>query len=172
MSSNLSAVVQKLVQNLTNLPVLEELMTPDATWMSLTFDDPELKKIMPWVGVNVGPKELPKIFAAIQRYWKTLDFQITDAIEQGSRVGLFGSFTYKAIATGKQVTSPFSLLARFEGEKIASVQFLEDSFGTAYSFKTGGKSLFYGEEVQVSLRVSPKFLKPHRSQPSVVGGLK
>jgi len=38
--------------------------------------------------------------------------------------------------TGKQITSPFGLLARFEGDKVAYVQFLDDSYGTAGSFKT------------------------------------
>jgi len=81
------------------------------------------------------------------------DFKVTDAIEQGSRVALFGSFTYKSNATGKEITSPFSLLARFEEDKVAYVQFLEDSYGTAGSFKTGGATRFHsdpsGKEVEV-----------------------
>jgi hypothetical protein len=56
-------------------------------------------------------------------------------------------------ATGKETTSPFGLLARFEGGKVAYVQFLEDSYGTAGSFKTGGSSRFRsdpaGKEVEV-----------------------
>ena len=32
---------------------------------------------------------------------------------------------------GKEITSPFSLLARFEGDKVACLQFLEDSYGNA-----------------------------------------
>jgi hypothetical protein len=35
-------------------------------------------------------------------------------IEQGGRVAFFGSFTYKSNVTGKEVTSPLSLLTRFE----------------------------------------------------------
>jgi hypothetical protein len=81
------------------------------------------------------------------------DGKVTDTIEQGNRVALFGSFTYKSNVTGKEITSPFGLLARFEGEKVAYVQFLEDSYGTAGSFKTGGKTRFHsdpsGKEVEV-----------------------
>src|SRR6476646_6877193 len=152
MSANLTSALQELLRNTTNLPVLERLMTPDAVYVSLNFDNPELKRIMPWTGTHRGPQALAEVFAAIQRYWKTLDFKVTDAIEQGSRVALFGSFTYKSNATGKEVTSPFSLLARFDGEKVAFVQFLEDSFGTAGSFKTGGATRFHsdpsGQEVE------------------------
>jgi uncharacterized protein len=145
MSTNLTAVLQELLQNTSNLEVLRERMTPDATYVSLNFNNPELKKVMPWTGSHKGPQELFDVFAAIQRYWKTLDFKVTDSIEQGSRVAFFGSFTYKSNVTGKEITSPFSLLARFEADKVAYVQFLEDSYGTAGSFKTGGATRFHGD---------------------------
>ena len=153
MSANLTAMLQQLLQNTSNLKVLQQLMTPDATYVSLNFDNPELKKIEPWAGTHRGPQALPDVFGAIQRFWKTLDFKVTDTIEQGSRVAFFGSFSYKSNATGKEITSPFSLLARFEGDKVAYVQFLEDSYGTAGSFKTGGATRFHsdpsGKEVEV-----------------------
>jgi ketosteroid isomerase-like protein len=153
MSTNLTNVLQEVLQNTTNLTVLKQLMKPDATYVSLNFDNPELKKVMPWTGTHKGPQALSDVFEAIQRFWKTLDFKVTDAIEQGSRVALFGSFTYKSNVTGKEITSPFGLLARFEGDKISYVQFLEDSYGTAGSFKTGGVTRFHsdpsGKEVEV-----------------------
>jgi ketosteroid isomerase-like protein len=153
MATNLAAVLQKLLQNTSNLKVLSQLMTPDATYVSLNFNNPELKKVEPWAGTHKGPQELLDVFGAIQRCWKTLDFKVTDTIEQGSRVALFGSFTYKSNATGKEITSPFGLLARFEGDKVAYLQFLEDSYGTAGSFKTGGVTRFHsdpsGKEVEV-----------------------
>ena len=153
MPTNLTAVLQELLQNTSNLKMLRERMMPGATYISLNFDNPELKKIMPWTGTHKGPQELFDVFAAIQRYWKTLDFKVTDTIEQGSRVAFFGSFTYKSNVTGKEITSPFALLARFEGDKVAYVQFLEDSYGTAGSFRTGGATRFHsdpsGKEVEV-----------------------
>jgi ketosteroid isomerase-like protein len=153
MSTNLTAALQEILQNTTNLKVLKELMTPDATYVSLNFDNPELKKVMPWTGTHKGPQALADVFADIQRFWQTVDFKVTDTIEQGSRVAFFGSFTYKSNATGKEITSPFGLLARFEGDKVSYVQFLEDSYGTAGSFKTGGATRFHsdpsGKEVEV-----------------------
>lgn len=153
MANNLTAVLQEILQNTTNLEVLRRLTTPDVTYVSLNFDNPELKKIEPWAGTHIGPQALPEVFGAIHRFWKTLDFKVTDAIEQGDRVALFGSFTYQSNATGKEITSPFALLARFEGEKVAYLQFLEDSYGTAGSFKTGGTTRFRsdpaGNEIEV-----------------------
>ena len=152
MSTNLTAKLQEVLRNTTNLTALRQLMTSDVTYVSLSFDNPELKKIMPWTGTHKGPQALVDVFAAIQRFWKTLDFTVTDAIEQGSRVALFGSFRYKSNVTGKEITSPFGLLARFEGDKVAYVQFLEDRYGTAGSFKTGGATRFHsdpsGKEVE------------------------
>jgi len=153
MSTNLTAVLQNLLQNTSNLKVLSQCMTPDVTYVSLNFDNPELKKIEPWAGTHKGPQELVEVFAAIGDCWKTLDFKVTDTIEQGNRVAFFGSFTYKSKVTAKEITSPFSLLARFEADKVAYIQFLEDSYGTAGSFKTGGKTKFHsdpsGKEVEV-----------------------
>jgi ketosteroid isomerase-like protein len=153
MSTNLTALLQQLLQNTTNLAVLKQLTTPDATYVSLNFDNPGLKKIMPWAGTHQGPQSLPEVFGAIQSFWKTLDFKVTDILEQGDRVAFFGSFTYKSNVTGREITSPFSLLARFDRDKVAYVQFLEDSYGTAGSFKTGGSTRFHsdplGNEVEV-----------------------
>jgi hypothetical protein len=55
MPTNLTAVLQEILQNTTNLTVLKQHMTPDATYVSLNFDNPELKKIMPWTGTHTGP---------------------------------------------------------------------------------------------------------------------
>ena len=100
-----------------------------------------------------GASGTVRCFAAVQRFWKTLDFKVTDTIEQGTRVAFFGSFTYRSNATGKEITSPFGLLTRFEGDKVAYLQFLEDSDGTASSFNTDGKTRFHsdpwGKEIEV-----------------------
>jgi ketosteroid isomerase-like protein len=127
MSANLTAVLQQLLQNTTNSKVLGQLMTPDVTYVSLTFDNPELKTVMPWTGTHKGAQALPEVFTAIQRCWKTLDFKVTDTIEQGSRVAFFGFFTYKSNVTGKEITSPFALLACFDVESL--VPFAVKTFG-------------------------------------------
>ena len=145
MSTNLTAVLQEVLQNTSNLKALRQLMTPDVTYVSLNFENSELKKIEPWAGTHKGPQELADVFVAIQRCWKTLDFKVTDTIEQGNRVAFFGSFTYKSNVTGREITSPYALLARFEGDKVAYLQFLEDSYGTARSFKTGGATRFHSD---------------------------
>jgi hypothetical protein len=57
--------------------------------------------------------------------------------------------------TGETVStfSRVGFLARFEGDKAAYVQFLEDSYGTRGPFKTGVATRFHsdpsGKEVEV-----------------------
>src|ERR1700752_565982 len=104
MSTSLTTALQGLLQNTTNLKVLRQLMTPDVTYVSLNFNNPELKKIEPWACPHKGPQELSDVFGEIQPCWKTLDFKVTDTIERGSRVALFGSFPYKSNMTGKEIT--------------------------------------------------------------------
>jgi hypothetical protein len=59
MSTNLTAVLQEVLQNTTNLEVLRQLMTPDATYVSLSFDNPELKKVMPGPAPTRGHRRCP-----------------------------------------------------------------------------------------------------------------
>ena len=75
MATSLTDRLQQVLQNTTNVQVLRQLMTPDVTYVSLNFDNPELKKVMPWTGTHTGPQSLTKVFEAIQRFWKTLDFK-------------------------------------------------------------------------------------------------
>jgi len=57
---------------------------------------------------------------------------------------MFGSFTYKTKTLGEEITSPFALLAKVTDGKIGYVQFLEDTFGTAGSFRASGVWNFRG----------------------------
>ena len=54
MSANLTATLQELLQNTSNLKVLQRLTTQDVTYVSLNFDNAELKKVEPWTGTQKG----------------------------------------------------------------------------------------------------------------------
>ena len=43
-------VVKAILANPTDLASVRELVAPDATYVSLNYDNPELKRIMPWDG--------------------------------------------------------------------------------------------------------------------------
>ena len=113
MSANLTAVLQQLLQNTSKgAPATHDT---GRYLRFIEFRQPRTQENRAVGRHSQRPQALSDVFAAIQRFWKTLDFKVTDTIEQGIRVAMFAFFTYRSNATGKEITSPFGLLARFEG---------------------------------------------------------
>jgi uncharacterized protein len=137
-------LVQALLSNPTNIQHVRSLTTEDVIYVSLNFDNPELHKVLPWAGTNRGPQSIVDAFNGIGRVWETKAFEVRDVIANEQSVAMFGSFTYKTRTLGKEITSPFALLARVTSDKISYVQFLEDTFGTARSFRASGTWHFRG----------------------------
>jgi len=94
------------------------LVAPDATYVSLNFSNPELKKIMPWTGTDKGPRAYSGTFLGVANYWKIEDFTVTDKFASGEDVAVFGKFTYRSVAVGHVITSPFSIHAKVHDDKI------------------------------------------------------
>lgn len=139
-------LVQSLLSNPTNLAHVRGLTTDDVTYVSLNYSNPELNKIMPWAGTNKGPQSIVDAFDAMGKAWETKAFHIKDVFLNENSVAMFGSFTYIARALGNEITSPFALLAKATKDKINYVQFIEDSFGTANTFRPAGQCHFCGIE--------------------------
>ena len=88
------------------------LVAQDAPYVSLNFSNPELKKIMPWTGTDKGPRAYSGTFLRVANYWTIEDFTVTDKFASGEDVAVFGRFTYRSVATGHAITSPFSIHAK------------------------------------------------------------
>jgi ketosteroid isomerase-like protein len=146
-------LLQTLLSNPTNIEHVRGLTTEDVTYVSLNFNNPELHKVLPWTGINRGPQSIVDVFNGIGRVWETKAFEVKDVIANEHSVAMFGSFTYKTRTLGKEITSPFALLAKVTGDKISYIQFMEDTFGTASSFRASGtwhfRGVATGEEVSV-----------------------
>ena len=70
MSNSPIEVVKAILADPTNPKVVRRLMAADATYVSLNFDNPELKRIMPWTGTQTGPEALLSTYTRVGRYWK------------------------------------------------------------------------------------------------------
>jgi hypothetical protein len=116
----------------------KRLVAEDATYVSLNFDNPELKKIEPWTGTGTGPSAYSSTFLRVANYWKIEDFSITDKIASGGDVAIFGKFTYRSVVVGTVFTSPFSILAKVRNGKMTYFQFMEDTYASASSFRQSG----------------------------------
>jgi uncharacterized protein len=128
-------VVQNLLTNPADADLAKSLTTPDVTYVSLSENNPELKAYLPWTGTNKGPETIARLFKATTETWETKAFEVRDVVEQGNSAAFFGTFTYRARKTGREITSPFSLFAKLTNGKISYLQFLEDTFGTSGTVK-------------------------------------
>ncbi|WP_198039039.1 nuclear transport factor 2 family protein [Skermanella stibiiresistens] len=133
------AVLQKILSNPTDLDFVKQLTTENFTYVSLNYDNPELKQVMPWAGTTEGTEGLVQTFIDVNRYWTVNDFQIQDSFENEGAAAIFGTFTYTSSTLGKTVTSPFAVLARGANGKLSYVQFMEDTFATVRSFRESGE---------------------------------
>lgn len=104
----------------------------------MNFDNPELKKILPWTGTNKGPKAFSYTFLQVASYWNIEDFTVTDKIASGEDVAIFGKFTYRSVTVGTVFTSPFSIHAKVRDGKVTYFQFMEDTYASTSSFRQSG----------------------------------
>ena len=111
---------------------------PDATYVSLNTEDAELNKIMPWAGTSHGPQAFLGNLAEMFTRWENQAFNVTTMFASGENVAVFGDFRYKSHSLGKVVSSPFSILVKVVDGKVTYLQFLEDSYATAASFRQDG----------------------------------
>ncbi len=138
MAGHLVKMIEDLLADPTNPDVASALLAPDITYVSLNFENPELKRIMPWAGTSHGPQAIISTYAQVGQYWKNKGLTVTDRLECGESAAVFGTFTYESNTLGKSVTSPFCILIRVKSGKIVYMQFMEDTFGTASTFKQSG----------------------------------
>lgn len=131
MTTSAAAILQTLLASPRDLANVKSVTTSDVTYVSLSENNPELKRYLPWAGTNKGPESIVKAFEGIGGAWETKAFDVREVLEAPDKVAMFGSFTYRGRQSGKDITSPFSLLAKIKDGKIYYVQFLEDTFGTS-----------------------------------------
>jgi uncharacterized protein len=118
--------------------VAERLVAEDATYVSLNFDDPDLARLMPWAGTKHGRQAFIDNFAGVRHSWTNEVFEATDVLTDGERVALFGTFTLRSVSLGKAATSPVAVLAKVADGRITYFQYMEDTFATARTFRSGG----------------------------------
>jgi ketosteroid isomerase-like protein len=117
---------------------VNSVVAPDATYVSLNTENPELHKIMPWAGTSHGPQPFLDNLGEMFTRWENQAFDVTTMFASDENVAVFGNFSYKSNSLGKLVSSPFSILVKVIDGKVTYLQFLEDSYATASSFRKGG----------------------------------
>ena len=141
MSTNPTDVIKELLENTAPDKVeaaARRLVADDLTYVSLNFDNPELKRILPWTGTWKGQFTLSDVFKRVAKFWTIEDFSVASLFGSGEDVAVFGEFTYLSNTTGKAFRSPFAIHAKVRNGKVVFFLFMEDTFASARSFSTDG----------------------------------
>ena len=138
MSASPIEIVGQWMQNLLDPEVINSVVASDATYVSLNTEDPELTRIMPWAGTSRGPQAFLGNMSEMFTRWENQAFKVTTMFASDENVAVFGDFRYKSNSLGKVVTSPFSILVKVFDGKVTYLQFFEDSYATAASFRKDG----------------------------------
>ena len=138
MSADPIEVVGEWLQNLLDPDVVNRLVAPEATYVSVNTDDPELQKIMPWAGTSHGPQAFLDNLGTMFTRWENQAFNVSAMFASGENVAVFGDFRYRSHSLGKVVSSPFSIFIKVVDGQVTYLQFLEDSYATASSFRKSG----------------------------------
>lgn len=138
-------VVKKLLSNTLNPDVVRELVALNATYVSLSYDNPDLTKILPYAGTHrkAGPQAIIDTFATVNRIWTNEAFEVQTLFGAEEDVAVFGSFTYRSRSLGQVSVSPFSIWCKVnEDGKVTYMQFMENTLGSTDSFKKGGQKQY------------------------------
>ena len=135
-------VLASILENPTDLDKVRSLVAEDVTYVSLNYDNPDLHRIMPWAGTGRGAERIVKTFVDVDRFWEKVDFRSEALFGDNEYAAMFGRFTYRSRVLGKTVTTPFSVFARVSNGKCTYLQFMEDTFATGASFRSGGAWTF------------------------------
>ena len=131
-------VVGEWLHNLLDPEVVNRLVAPDATYVSLNTDNPELNKIMPWAGTSHGPHAFLGNMTTMFNRWENQAFNVSTMFASDENVAVFGDFRYRSRSLDKVVSSPFAILVKVVDGQVTYLQFLEDSYATAASFREAG----------------------------------
>ena len=86
----------------------------------------------------------PRRFQDVSEYW-SIDSFIPEAIfGEDENVAVFGRFTYTSTKLRKTATTPFAIFFKVRDGKVTYMQFMEDTFATAATFRSGGFWKFQG----------------------------
>jgi hypothetical protein len=138
MSASPIEIVGQWLQGLGDPDVVNNLVAPDATYVSLNTENAELNKILPWAGTSRGPQAFLDNLNGIFSRWDVEAFNVNSIFASEENVAVFGDSQYRSKSLGKVVASPFALLVKVVDGKVTYLQFLEDTYATASSFRKDG----------------------------------
>ena len=135
-------VVRKLLEDPTNPAHTLQYLADDFVYVSLNYENEDLRRLMPWAGTHRGPESFSEVFRGVNAQWTIDEFDPQVAFDDGENVAIFGSFTVRSKTLDKARRSPFAILAKVKDGKVRYFQYMEDTFATGDSFRSAGEWVF------------------------------
>lgn len=133
-------IIQTLLEDPANPEHVNQYLSEDFVYVSLNYKNENLKTIMPWAGTHHGQNGFTDTFKGVDEHWIRDEFTPQAAFDDGENVAIFGSFTLRSRTLDKACQSPFAIFAKVNNRgKVTYFQYMEDTFGTADTFRTGGE---------------------------------
>lgn len=135
-----------MVQTDPDPNLLSSLVSFDATYVSLSPDNPELHQIMPWAGTRyrVGYQAFLDTFTRVGLWWTRGPFTVDAIFTDGQgNLTAWGTFDATSNTMGRHVVSPWASRAVVNADgKISYFQWMEDTFATASTFWADGSKQY------------------------------
>jgi uncharacterized protein len=117
---------------------LRDWLTEDVEFVVADADHPETSAAIPWVGFHEGIAGVEAFLEQFGRNFEVHGIPVDRVVADGPDVVVLGRFEFTTLSTRRHLTSPWVAHLRFEGDKIASYHFYENTFAVAWAFRTGG----------------------------------
>ena len=141
MATSPKEILRAILANPTDIDNVSAHVAADATYVSLNYENPALKRVMPWAGTSYGPAGIVQTFVDVARYWNEHELEEIALFGDDRYAALFGRMTYRSTVVGKKVISPFCVYIEAAAGVCTHMQFMEDTFATTDSFRSGGEWL-------------------------------
>jgi ketosteroid isomerase-like protein len=94
---------------------------------------------LPWLGVYRGRPAVKGFLAHMHRNLEVTEFGPPEVVSAGTKAAAFGWFRLHALATGRTVDIPYSILFEVRDGLIVRYRFLKNTFDVAGAFRVGGR---------------------------------
>lgn len=114
-----------------DLSAVDRYFHPSPDYVLIAETNASLRSRMPWVGRQTDRDGIKRAYGALLDALEVCAVSPGATLVQGEDVAVFGSFSYRARATGMTTDSLWAVHAVVSGDLIVKYQFIEDSQAVA-----------------------------------------
>ena len=120
-------VVRQFLEDSADSLVLGRLVAQDATYVSLNYENGDLKGILTRTGICRTCPACIDAFSHLSQDLQNQTCEIRELFATGENVAVRGVLTRKPAMPGRSAATPFSIWAKVRNRKIVYLQFMEET---------------------------------------------